>query len=88
MKPRRTHTSNAVYKLDGGNEDNDLWVERTFCSETHATVLCSTWEPTDEERAAIAAGANIELAVYGGEQPPVSMQTTTVTLGKRPGAEG
>lgn len=83
MKPRRTHESNRVYRLPGGTEDNDLWVTETFCSEEpDVPVILSTWEPTDEERAAIAAGANVELAVWGG-QPPVALQTTDVPLGKR-----
>lgn len=84
MKPRRTHDSNRVYRLAGGNEDNDLWVMETFDSENPAvTVILSVWEPTDAERALIAAGANVELAVWGG-QPPVAVQVTEVPLGKAP----
>jgi hypothetical protein len=84
MKPRRTHDSNRVYRLAGGNEDNDLWVMETFDSENPATpVVLSVWEPTDVERARIAAGDNVELAVWGG-QPPVAMHVTDVPLGKAP----
>lgn len=87
MRPRRTHDSNRVYRLAGGTEDNDLWVQETFDSENPSVpVICSVWEPTPEERHAIANGANIELAVWGG-QPPVALQTTTVPLGK-PSSEG
>lgn len=84
MKPRRTHDSNQVYRLAGGTEDNDLWVMETFDSERpQVPVILSVWEPTDEERARIAAGDNIELAVWGG-QPPVSLQVTDIPLGKAP----
>lgn len=82
VKPRRTHESNRVYRLPGGTEDNDLWVTETFDSERpEQQVIVSVWEPSPEERAAIAAGANLELAVWG-EQPPVALGTTTVALGK------
>jgi hypothetical protein len=82
VKPRRTHESNKVYRLDGENEDHDLWVCETFDSEhPERIVVVSVWEPTDDERAAIAAGANVELVVWGG-QPPVAVQTTGVKLGK------
>lgn len=84
MKPRRTHESNRVYRLEGSTEDNDLWVTETFCSEQPGVpVILSVWEPTADERARIAAGENIELAVWGG-QPPVALQLTAVALGKAP----
>lgn len=35
--------------------------------------IVSVWAPTDEERKAIAAGANIELKTYGNKTPPLSM---------------
>lgn len=82
MKPRRTHTSNQVYVLPGGNEDNDLWVHIDPAQGT----VSSVWELTDEERRAIADGANIELIVWGG-QPPVGMQVVTTPLGKPPAVE-
>jgi hypothetical protein len=82
MKPRRTPSSNRVYSLAGGNEDNDLWVCETFDSEQpEATVVCSVWELTPNERERIAAGENIELAVWGG-QPPVALQVTAEPLGR------
>lgn len=83
MKPRRTHSSNQVYRLAGGTEDNDLWVRRSQ-PEGEETILYSTWEPNTEERAAIAAGANIQLAVWGPEHPPVAVGTTDEPLGKAP----
>lgn len=83
MKPRRTHDSTGVYRLEGGTEDNDLWVSAATDDDgTH--VIFSVWEPTDEERERIAAGWSIELAVWGG-QPPVSLAVTDVPLGKPDG---
>lgn len=87
MKPRRFVNANAVYGLDGGNEDHDLWVQE---HEVHDEVLgmmrarTSVWELTPEERAAVAAGANIELTLLGA-QIPAMLETTTVPLGRSPG---
>lgn len=86
MKPRRTVLSNSVFRLQGGNEDNDLWVRKTT-HEDGSSVICSTWVPSDEERAAIAAGANIELVVWGTGTPPVAMHTDDTPLGRPPNAE-
>jgi hypothetical protein len=80
MKPRRTHSSNQVFRLEGGTEDNDLWVRRDI--EDGEPTITSVWEPTAEERAAIAAGANIELTVWGMGTPPVALRPTDEPLGK------
>lgn len=85
MKPRRTWRSDTVFRLPGGNEDNDLWVERR-ADETGRPVLESVWEPTPEEREAIARGDNVYLLVWGG-QPPVALGVTDVPLGKPPAQE-
>jgi hypothetical protein len=81
MKPRRTVQSDIVYRLPGGNEDNDLWVSR-LQDDQGAPVIQSVWEPTAGERRLIAEGANIELLVWGGGHPPVAMHTTFVQLGR------
>lgn len=72
MRPRRTATSNAVYRLAGGNEDNDLWVERTRDASGNP-VLISVWQLTLTERIAIADRATIELYVWGTGTPPVAL---------------
>jgi hypothetical protein len=72
-----------VFRLPGGTEDNDLWAHVDH-DDGGNPVLCSVWEPSDEERQAIADGANIELVIWGQAQPPVSLATTTVQLGKPP----
>lgn len=79
MKPRRTHSSNRVYELEGGTEDNSLWVH---VDPVQATVS-SVWELTADERALIAAGGQVQLTVWGG-QPPVAMRVVDVPLGKPP----
>jgi hypothetical protein len=83
VKPRRTVLSNAVFRLSGGNEDNDLWV-RKMEHEDGSALICSTWVPTDEERELIAAGANVELMVWGTGTPPVAMRLDDSPLGRPP----
>lgn len=80
MKPRRTPQSNVVLRLDGGNEDNDLWAERS--DEEGVPVIRSTWELSAADRQEIAEGANIELITWGVSHPPVALQTTTRQLGR------
>lgn len=38
------------------------------------TIVISKWQPTDEDRAAIAAGGDVWLRVFGA-QPPVFLTT-------------
>jgi hypothetical protein len=76
MKPIRTAKTNTVFKLIGGTEDNDLCV--FMGTEDGDPIVQSVWEPTDEERSALAAGANIELTVWGTGTPPVALRTTDV----------
>jgi hypothetical protein len=83
MRPRHTHYSNAVFSLPGGNEDNDLWAIRDV-HEDGTPLLRSTWVPTAAERAAIAAGSNVELIIWGSAHPPVAMGTVDYPLGAPP----
>lgn len=83
MNPRRTHESNRVYSLPGGNEDNDLWLVEDTDADGNPTRR-STWEPTAVERQQIFDGANIELCTWGRGVPPVSLALTTVPLGAPP----
>lgn len=85
MRPRRTRHSNTVFRLPGGNEDNDLWVEATASSE--GPCLRSVWEPTADERSRIAAGENVYLVVWGTGTPPVALGVTDEVLGKPPPQE-
>jgi hypothetical protein len=88
MRARRTWVSDQVFVLEGGTEDNDLhatvYPPRSEVNESNVPIIGSTWVPTDEERARIANGENIELLVWGGGMPPVSMRIVDYPLGKRP----
>jgi hypothetical protein len=68
MIPVRTAASNFVYR--GPTPDiGDAWVDR---QPGHNVYL--DWQPSDEEREAIAAGALIRLGIHGMEPiPPVSL---------------
>ncbi len=85
MKPRRTFTSNTVLRLEGGNEDNDLWARRDRDQDGNP-VIFSVWELNDAERQAIAEGGKIELCVWAVRPPPVSLAVTHEAVGRRPGA--
>jgi hypothetical protein len=71
VRARRTPETTVVFRLDGGNEDNDLWVKRG--RQDGMPFVESVWELDDEERAAIAAGGTVELRVYTEITPPVSL---------------
>jgi len=81
MKPRRTVHSTRALTLPGGTEDNDLWIYN-MPDEQGNNVICSVWEPTPQQRDAIAKGENIRLLVWGRGHPPVAMDTTDEPLGK------
>jgi hypothetical protein len=89
MRPRRFWSANLPIELPGGNEDNTLWAEHIPADETDlgAPVFRTVWEPTDEERAFIAAGGNIELLVWGHQHYPVAVMVTDEPLGKLPTGE-
>lgn len=85
LKPAKTVLSSYIFKLPGGTKENDLPVEVRTTTTTPGitdTVLSSTWVPTDEQRALIADGANIELLVWGEGHPPVALELTDVELVK------
>ena len=82
MIPVRTTASNFVYR--GPTPDiGDAWVERA--PTEHAVYL--DWQPSDEERAAIAAGGLIRLGIFNMEPiPPVSLNVSDVGLLSAAGA--
>lgn len=70
MRPVRTNGSNFVY-LGPTPDIGDAWVRRAMPNQ-RAVYLA--WKPSAAERAAIAAGALIELGIYNLEPiPPVSL---------------
>lgn len=90
VKPRRTQASDKVFRLPGGTEDNDLWVTTYDEDDVDqgGPAIGSTWEPTDDERQAIADGANVELIVWGTGHPPVALRLSPYALGKAPATGG
>ncbi|MFL5954770.1 MAG: hypothetical protein ACJ76I_11760 [Gaiellaceae bacterium] len=67
MKPVRVASSNAVYR--GPNDAiGDLWCERV--APGHILVV---YEPDDDERAILAAGGRVELALFNEPIPPISI---------------
>jgi hypothetical protein len=84
--PRRVHSSNTVWRLAGGNEDNDLHALNHEVDDAVTGVVdavTSVFVPTDEQREQIASGVNIALTVLGG-QPPVMLRLTDEPIGKKP----
>lgn len=72
MRPVRTRASNFVYKGDGGLV-SDAWVQLE--PGANATIL--TWKPSEEERAAIADGALIDLVIlYAKPIPPTVLNVS------------
>lgn len=59
--------ADLVYKGDGG-EVGDL-----VCQRLEPGQILSVWQPTEEERAVLAAGGKVELVVWGEPIPPVSL---------------
>lgn len=84
LRPRRTHDSNFTFRLPGGTEDNDLWVKIEDRGVPGYQRFVSTWELTDEQRQAIADGANIDLIVWGQGHPAVAVAVSHVPLGRKP----
>lgn len=72
MIQRKTPSSNKVFELAGGNEDNFLFVE-AHLDQNDRPVITSVWEPDEEERALLAAGGTVELHVWGTGTPPVAL---------------
>jgi hypothetical protein len=72
VRPVRTPGSNFVYR--GPTPDiGDAWVERAPAER----VVYLDWQPSEEERAAIAAGALVRLGIHGMEPiPAVSLNVS------------
>lgn len=71
MRPRRTHETNKVFLLPGGNEDNDLWV-KTGSTDGEPWIE-SFWELDEQDKELIATGSAIVLRTWGTGHPPVAL---------------
>ena len=73
MKPIRFDEANVLYAA------SDDWDELPAMQMDAPQNVVSVWEPTHEERIAIAEGGNVEIAVMGTSQPPISVNVYKVT---------
>ena len=74
MRPINTIQTNHSYLMPPGMEGDPL-----PCCRTNDGRVISVWEPTPDERAAIAAGGNVELHVWQQPPPPVGFTITRLT---------
>jgi len=72
MNPVKFNEANIVYAPPALWDSEALGPcgELNVCVDQDGTHV-SVWEPTAEERAKIANGANIQLGVVTNQQPPV-----------------
>lgn len=75
MQPAEIAGHTHVFLPAAGTEDRvePLKVIKAFMPDLNSYVLISEWEPTPEERKAIAEGANIHLHILGEVLPPVAL---------------
>lgn len=71
MKPVRTAWTEIVYR-GPTPEIGDLWCHREAPGE-----IWSVWEPTEEERAKLAAGGRILVVLNTEPIPPLSVSVAT-----------
>lgn len=67
MRPVRTGAANVVYR-GPTDEIGDLWVQRV-----HPGQVRAVFDLDDVERALIAQGGRVELAIHSEPMPPVSL---------------
>ncbi len=80
MRPTQHPSNNDVLLPPPGvghDECRPLAITRVVYSNGQRAVW-SYWEPTADERAAIAAGASIWLSAYGLTHPPVLLGVDVV----------
>lgn len=77
----KTDDCNMVY-LGPEPGIGNLHCRRSVIDGRGRTAIFSVWTFTDEERKALAEGANIELALYHEPIPPISIIVTTKTEAK------
>jgi hypothetical protein len=72
MKPSDFAESTTVFRAPAGMTEEECG---SLAVHDTGEAPISRWEPTPEERQAIAAGAPIWLWVFGRGHPPVSLAT-------------
>lgn len=76
MKPVKTVNSSVVYRGGGDTQDLNCDREAVGIDGRVFFAVSSVWEPSEEERRAIAEGANIKLYIYNEPIPPVGIGIT------------
>ena len=79
MSPIKTPACNFTFTAPAGADPGTV-SDLHCCRGDGITV--SGWEPTDEERAAIAMGGLVRFQVYGSGHPVVSLGTEVMVLEK------
>jgi hypothetical protein len=78
MRPIKTEKTTGTYGAPPGLEHEigglPFYREPVEMDGGTAFAVCSVWEFTDTERAAIAAGANVLLKLLAEPIPPVSLR--------------
>lgn len=70
MNPTKAEDANAVMKAPPDEPDvQDLPIRLEYIMGQR--VATSTWQPDEEERARLAAGAPVKLSIYGEIHPPL-----------------
>lgn len=82
MQPAEIDGHTHVFLPAAGTEDRvePLKVIKAFMPDLNSYVLISEWEPTPQERQAIANGANIHLHVMGEVMPPAALTVSEPVL--------
>ena len=78
MKPIDFPRANLTLSKPDSMSDEECGSLRV-CREGPQMVSC--WQPSEEERAAIAAGAPVWLFILGAAHPPVLLQVMNPFLG-------
>lgn len=81
MKPIRTAETNHNFGAPLGHEEEIGNLPCKNETEHGANVVYSVWEPTAQERKAIADGYNLRIGVFGlgGGMVPISLGITHLT---------
>lgn len=87
MKPTTFPQANARYTAPAGMDDRCETLHACRVDGPGGGVIVSRWEPTDADRARIAAGLPVWLWVHADIQPPVSLVTTD-PFGADPALDG
>ena len=82
MKPIKTNTTNAVYKLEGCN---DLPVTQYINADNKEEGVESCWELTPDEIKQVQETGKVYLYIQGKHVPPVLLTTESMVYFEKDG---